>query len=152
MLTKLGIFTKEELESRYHVRMERYLKDMLIELHTIHQIADTMVMPAAFTYMGQLAAAAAQARAAGIRTIPQVEAANEIGELIESLRAKRNTLVKVIERAESMHEDVEKCAKLLTSDGADAMAGVREVCDALELVVADDLWPLPKYREMLFPV
>jgi glutamine synthetase len=51
-----------------------------------------------------------------------------------------------------MHEDVEKCAKLLTSDGAAAMAGVREICDRLELVVADELWPLPKYREMLFPV
>jgi glutamine synthetase len=151
-LTKLGVFTKEELESRYHVRMERYVKDMLIELHTVQQIADTMVMPAAFTYMGQLAQAAAQAKAAGIKTIPQVEAANEVGVLIEELRARRNALVKVVERAESMHEDLEKCAKLLTADGAEAMAALRETCDTLELVVADELWPLPKYREMLFPV
>jgi glutamine synthetase len=152
MLTGLGVFTKEELESRYHVRMERYVKDMLIELHTVQQIADTMVLPAAFTYAGQLAQSAAQAKSAGIKTIPQVEAANEVGELIEALRSRREVLVEGIERAESMHEEVEKCAKFLTSDGAAAMAGVREICDKLELVIADELWPLPKYREMLFPV
>ena len=43
-------------------------------------------------------------------------------------------------------------AELLTSEGADTMAEVRKVCDALELIVGDDYWPLPKYREMLFPV
>jgi len=47
---------------------------------------------------------------------------------------------------------VEACAKLLTSEGADAMAAVRETVDALELVVGDEFWPLPKYREILFPV
>jgi len=41
---------------------------------------------------------------------------------------------------------------LLTTEGADTMGEVRKVCDALELIVADDCWPLPKYREMLFPV
>ena len=46
---KLGVLTKEELESRYHVRMERYIKDMMIELHTLQQMVDTMVLPAAFT-------------------------------------------------------------------------------------------------------
>jgi glutamine synthetase len=152
LLTGLGVFTKEELESRYHVRMERYVKDMLIELHTIQQMADTMVTPAAFTYMGQLAEAASQAKSAGIKVIPQIAAANEVGSLIEELRSRRDALEKTIERAESMHDDLEKCAKLLTSDGAEGMAAVREICDKLELVVADDVWPLPKYREMLFPV
>ena len=152
MLTSLGIFSREELESRYHVRMERYIKDMLIELHTVQQMADTLVMPAAFAYMGQLAQAAMHAKEAGIKVIPQVAAANEVGTLIESLRERGDALAKVIERAEGMHAEVEKCGKLLTSDGAEAMAGVREICDRLELVVADELWPLPKYREMLFPV
>ena len=151
-LTSLRIFSKEELESRYHVRMERYIKDMLIELHTVLQMADTLVLPAAFTYMGQLAQAARNAKEAGIKMIPQVAAANEVGELIATLRERRDTLAKVVERAEEMHADVEKCGKLLTSSGADAMAGVREICDRLELLVSDELWPLPKYREMLFPV
>lgn len=58
----------------------------------------------------------------------------------------------VIERAEAMHDTLEGQAKLLTSDGVDRMAEVRASCDALEVMVADDAWPLPKYREMLFPV
>ena len=51
-----------------------------------------------------------------------------------------------------MHEDLAKCAELLTGEGADRMADVRAACDALELLVGDAYWPLPKYREMLFPV
>ena len=49
-------------------------------------------------------------------------------------------------------DDPEKQAKTLTSDGAASILAVREATDALELVVADEYWPLPKYREMLFPV
>ena len=152
LLTKLGVLTKEELESRYHVRMERYIKDMLIEMHTLLEMVDTLVLPAAFTYSGQLATSAAQAKAAGIRIIPQVDAANEVGALIDELRTERQKLAETIEAAEHMHDELEKCAKMLTSSGADAMAGVRATCDKLELVVADEVWPLPKYREMLFPV
>ena len=152
LLTKLGILSRAELESRYHVRLERYVKDMLIELHTLQQMVDTMVLPAVFAYSGMLAAAAAQAKAAGITVIPQIEAANRIGGLIQELQTRRTALGEVIERAEGMHDDLEAQAKLLTSEGADRMAAVRASCDALELATADDHWPLPKYREMLFPV
>ena len=51
-----------------------------------------------------------------------------------------------------MHDDVEKQGQFLTSTGAGAAQAVRDASDALELVVGDDRWPLPKYREMLFPV
>jgi glutamine synthetase len=152
LLTKLGIFNKAELESRYHVRLERYVKDMLIEMHTLKEIIDTLVLPAAFGYSGQLAGSAAHAVAAGIKQVPQVAAANEIGELITTLRTRRDTLDSAIAKAEGMHEDLPKQAKLLTSAGAEAMAAVRETSDAIELKIADALWPMPKYREMLFPV
>ena len=152
LLTKLGIFTKEELESRYHVRLERYVKDMLIEMHTLKEIIDTMVLPAAFSYSGALAASAANAVAAGIKSVPQVAAANDVGAMIETLRKHRNTLSQVIEKGEGMHDDLPKQARLLTSNGADAMAAVRDASDALELMISDELWPLPKYREMLFPM
>ena len=152
LLTKLGIFTKEELESRYHVRLERYVKDMLIEMHTLKEMVDTLILPASYSYAGTLAAAASQAAQAGIKVVPQVEAANEIGRMIETLRDNQRELEAVLEKAEGMHDDLPKQAKLLTGKGADAMAAVRSCCDALELKVADELWPLPKYREMLFPV
>jgi len=152
LLTSLGILSETELESRYHVRLERYIKDMLIELHTMTELVDTFVLPAAFQYSGTLANSAAQAKSAGIKVIPQVEAANTLGALIADLQKQRAALGKVIGKAEDMHEDMVKQAELLTSAGADAMAAVRKCCDAIELSVSDECWPLPKYREMLFPV
>jgi glutamine synthetase len=152
LLTSLGVLTKEELESRYHVRVERYVKDMLIELHTMREMVDTLVIPAAYSYLSQLSGAAAQAKSAGIAVIPQVTTANQVGEFVQELQEFREDLSDVVARAEAMHEDPAGQADLLTSEGADTMAEVRKVCDALELVVGDEYWPLPKYREMLFPV
>jgi glutamine synthetase len=152
LLTQLGIFNKAELESRYHIRLERYVKDMLIEMHTLREMVDTLILPAGYAYAGSLATSAAHAVSAGITNVPQIAAANEIGALIESLRKNRDVLSAAIDKAEALHDDMPKQAKLLTSAGADAMAAVRESSDALELKVADELWPLPKYREMLFPV
>ncbi|GAC1650840.1 MAG: glutamine synthetase III [Gemmatimonadaceae bacterium] len=152
LLNTLGILSKVELESRYHVRLERYVKDLLIECNTLLQMVDTMILPAAFTYSGVLVEGAARAKAGGVSVVPQVAAANEVGALIEQLRAARTALAKVVVRIEGLHEDPEKQADLLTHDASEAMAAVRTSCDALELVVSDDLWPLPKYREMLFPV
>ncbi|MBX6332212.1 MAG: glutamine synthetase III [Gemmatimonadaceae bacterium] len=152
LFSSLGILTTAELESRFHVRIERYVKDMLIELHTLQQMVDTMVLPAACTYHGVLAQAAANAKAAGISVVPQVTEANRIGTLVEQLQQQRDALAAVIARVEGMHDDAEAQAKLLTSEGAGRMADVRASCDALELIVADEYWPLPKYREMLFPV
>jgi glutamine synthetase len=148
----MGILNEAELESRYHVRIERYIKDMLIEMHTLGEMVDTLVLPAAYGYAGSLATSAAQAKAAGIREIPQVDRANEVGKLAKQLKTKRDQLVKIRDRAEHMHDDPTKAAMTLTKEGADVMAEVRAACDALELLVADDAWPLPKYREMLFPV
>jgi glutamine synthetase len=148
----LKILTDAELESRYHVRLERYVKDMLIELNTLREIVDTLVLPAAFTYSGALVDAAAKAKTARITVVPQVEAANQLGKLIKELQKQRAVLERVITKAESMHENLEGLAELLTHQAADAMADVRKACDALEVIVDDDCWPLPKYREMLFPV
>jgi glutamine synthetase len=152
LLNKLNILSKAELESRYHVRMERYVKDMLIEMHTLKEIIDTLVLPSAFGYSGSLAASAAHAVSAGIKNVPQVAAANDVGALIISLREKRDALVAAIEKAEGLHDDLPKQAKFLTSTGAESMVAAREVSDELELTIADESWPLPKYREMLFPV
>ena len=151
-LTGLGILSEAELESRYHVRVERYVKDMLIELHTLQQIVDTMVLPAGYAYANALAHGAAHAKAAGITAVPQVAAAERVGGMIGALEEARATLVAVADRAEHMHGDPADCARLLTGEGADAMAAVRAACDALELALPDEQWPLPKYREMLFPV
>ena len=152
LFEKLGILSKEELESRYHVRVERYVKDMLIECQTLREIVDTMVLPAAFAYANRLADGAALAKAAGIKKIPQLSAANDLGATIMALQNARKELGAASDKANHMHDDPEAAAKLLTSRGAAAMDNVRSLCDELELKIADDLWPLPKYREILFPV
>ncbi|MFI5227466.1 MAG: glutamine synthetase III [Gemmatimonadales bacterium] len=152
LLTSLSILSDDELDSRYHVRLERYVKDMLIELHTMREIVDTLVVPAAFDYAGSLADSAAQAKAAGIKATAQVEAANALNAMSADLLKHRVAMGKAIDRAEAMHDDLVKQAELLTSAGADTMAEVRKCCDSLETTVRDDCWPLPKYREMLFPM
>ena len=151
-LSSLHILTEAEIESRYHVKLERYIKDILIELHTLREMVDTMILPAAFSYSSSLVEAAAKAKAARIAVVPQVEAATTLNKAIKELQRAQAILVKAVARAESMHETLEDCAAFLTKQGADAMADVRSACDALELMVDDDCWPLPKYREMLFPV
>ena len=76
LLTSMNILSKDELESRYHVRLERYIKDMLIEMHTLREMIDTFVLPAAFDYAGKLAEAASQAGADGaiLTDLPPEEA------------------------------------------------------------------------------
>jgi glutamine synthetase len=152
LFSRLGILSKEELDARYNIRVERYIKDMLIELTTLHEIAQTQVLPAAFGYLGELAASAENAKDAGIRPVPQVATASEVGKLVAALQARIATLASAIHEAESLHGDPPKAAAYLTADGAAAMDAVREACDAIELRIDDQRWPLPRYREMLFPV
>jgi glutamine synthetase len=83
---------------------------------------------------------------------PIVDAANAVSKLIATLQKKRAELAKVTAKAEHMHDDLAAQGVYLTSTACDTMADVRDASDALELAIADDQWPLPRYREMLFPV
>ncbi|MDQ8153752.1 MAG: glutamine synthetase III [Gemmatimonadota bacterium] len=152
LFTALGILSEAELESRYHVRIERYLKDMLIEMHTMREMIDTMVLPSALTYLGVIADAAQKTKGAGIKVNPAAAAATTLAKQISELQKRAAALRTAVEKAESMHEAPAKCAQFLTSTGADSMAAVREISDAMELAVGDEYWPLPRYREMVFPV
>jgi len=152
VFTSLGILTNEELDSRYHIRLERYSKDILIELAALREVVDTMILPASYGYSGALAHWGAQAKSAGVATVPHLAAANDVGLAIERLMKARNDLVAAIDKANEMHDAVRGQAGHLTTEGARCMEAVREACDELELSVGDEYWPLPKYREMLFPV
>ena len=152
LFSSLGILSVQEVESRYHIRLERYIKDLLIELSTLSEIADTMIAPAAHAYLAMLVDSAAAAKAAGVKTIPQVDAVNAVAKLVNDLQKASTVLHGVIAKAESMHADAPKQAMYLTTTGADSMAAVRAAADALEGKVDDSRWPLPRYREMLFPV
>ena len=69
-----------------------------------------------------------------------------------TLQKKRAELAKVIAKAEHMHDDLGGQADYLTTTGCETMGEVRDDADAIELAIGDEYWPLPRYREMLFPV
>jgi glutamine synthetase len=119
---------------------------------TLAEMLDTQILPACYAYLGALAEGAAKAKQAGIKSIPQKAAAEATGALVTTLQAKAKALHTAIAKAEAMHDNIEKCAAFLTSTGAEAMLAAREVSDKLELTIGDEYWPLPRYREMLFPV
>ena len=147
-----GILTHVELESRYHIRLERYVKDILIELHTLQEMINTQVLPASYAYVGDIASAAGSGASAGINVGPLVDAANATAAQIGELQKHRVELAKMIAKAEGMHDDLVGQAELLTGEACATMADVREVADELETTIGDSYWPLPRYREMLFPV
>jgi glutamine synthetase len=149
MLVESGVFSEAELTSRFHVRLERYIKDMAIEVESLTQIVDTMVLPAALTYHGKLAEGAAAAKAAGFAATPQKESAERIAHLCDLLSQRKKHLGEAFGKADAT-DDHDAKAVILSQEVATAMLEVRRVCDELEGLVADQLWPLPKYREMLF--
>jgi glutamine synthetase len=148
MFTRLGVFTEAEITSRYHVRTERYIKNLMIEVETLKQMVDTFILPAVYDYQGSLASSVAHAKAAGV-SAPQMSVLTRITTLIESLQTERGVLDRAYAKVESQSSEEEK-AKLLSLDVSNAMSEVRRVSDELEALVGDDYWPFPKYREMLF--
>jgi glutamine synthetase len=148
MLTRLGVFSVAELNAKFQVRMERYLKSLRIEVDTLRNIVDTQVLPAAFDYYGDLAHAAAAAKSLGL-VPPQMQKLGELGGLIDTLQIKRQDLENKLNLAEKISHEEEK-AKRFSLDLSDSMAELRYICDELESIISDNRWPLPKYREMLF--
>ena len=117
---------------------DRYIVKANIEAETAHDIAKTMIMPATLRYLATIDAA--QVAETGI--------GGQTKELVVALAAAINKL----ERANAYPDDVEgmELAIYARDSQLAAMAEVREVADRLEKVIADDLWPLPKYSEILF--
>jgi glutamine synthetase len=148
LMSTLGIFSEAELVSRMHVRVERYIKNLLIEIDTLRTMVDTQILPAAFAYHSVLTAGVASAKAAGL-TAPQSVVAERLTKLIAALQSKREKLERAFHRVETLGSEEEK-AQLLATEVSTLMSDIRSDCDEIESVVADDYWPLPKYREMLF--
>ncbi len=134
---KYKVLSKRELESRYEVFTEQYVMNINIEAETAAAISRTMVLPAAVRYLNEL-------RASGLEDL--------VGE-IEPLIKEMHFAILKLEDAnldENHPEDVHKEAVYMRDTVIVAMEDVRDVADRLEKLVADDLWPLPKYSEMLF--
>ena len=145
LFQKYGVLSEREVHSRYEIYMERYCKDINTESLAALSIAKTMILPAAFRYQGELAATAASLKALG--KTPHLATLDTLTDLVAQLEAN---IAKLEGAVEHHGGDVMSEAKHFENDVIPAMAAVREVADKLEGIVADDLWPLPTYREILF--
>ncbi|MDF1755044.1 MAG: glutamine synthetase III [Verrucomicrobiales bacterium] len=141
LFEKYSVLTERELHSRQEIYEEQYCASVNVEANVVTEMAKTMIYPAAVRYLGELAGAAASMKAAGIK--PE-------NSILKSLQTKVNKLDAAISNLESVHaaagEETQKWAKEVLP----AMLEVRSICDDLETIVADDLWPIPTYQEMLF--
>ncbi len=138
LFEKYGVFKKEELKSRYEVFTEEYQKKIKIEACIALDMAKTMIIPAVNRQLGYLADDIAKAKAAGLDASSTVSQGKKVAELASSLSAAVDKLEASIAAAKKEPE--------LISD----MAEVRKYADLLEREVSDDIWPLPKYSELLF--
>jgi glutamine synthetase len=137
LFSNYGVLSERELESRHEVFLEQYVTKLNIEAETAASIARTMLLPAAARHLTMLLEAQLTELAG--------EASDLIAEFAEAIKA-----LEAANLAENQPEDLGKHAEFMRDTVIPAMASVREAADKLEKIVADDLWPLPKYAEILF--
>jgi glutamine synthetase len=137
MFSNYGVLSERELESRYEVFLEQYITTLNIEAETAASIARTQILPAAVRHLNEL-------RATGIGGL-EAEVAPIVEELLGSIQA-----LEKVNREHPDDGDLLAHAEYMRDTVIPAMNDVRAIADGLERIVADDLWPLPKYAEMLF--
>ncbi len=145
LFTKYGVLTEAELKSREEIYFEMYSKTLKTEANLVVRMATTIIFPAAMRYQSELAAACANLKAIGQDF--KMGALEDVTAKLRAMQAAVAKLEKLMAvEAKSTHAEAKHlCEKVLP-----AMNEVRSYADALEAVVADDLWALPSYQEMLF--
>jgi glutamine synthetase len=141
VMSHYKVLSHRELESRYEVFAEQYVTKVNIEAETAAEMARTMLLPAGIAYLVDLGAAGEGTGVSRVR--------DELSGMVDDLVGRLEEL----DVANTNHpetEDVLEAAKYVQATVIPAMDAVREVADKLEKVVSDDLWPLPKYSEILF--
>ncbi|KAJ3241591.1 hypothetical protein HDU81_000130 [Chytriomyces hyalinus] len=148
LLTSLGVLSQSELSSRYHIMVEKYAKDLVIEANTLSALINNGVLPAAFSYRKELADSINSQATAGVEAAPEKKLLIALTNGCMALTEAAEKLDAFIEKVEGLHEEEqgEAAGTLLTA----AMEEVRSHADALEKKVADKYWPFPKYTELLF--
>jgi glutamine synthetase len=141
VFSKYDVLSERELESRYEVLLEQYVTTLNIEGETAASIARTMLLPAAVQWYATLGTAADNTGAGRLK--------QELGGLIDGFV----DAVFALEAANRDHPedgDLLAEAKYVQTSVLPAMDAARAVADRLERIIPDELWPLPKYSEILF--
>ncbi|MEM9658303.1 MAG: glutamine synthetase type III, partial [Planctomycetota bacterium] len=138
---KYGVLSKRELESRYETYCEQYCMTVKVEANLTKKIARTMIFPAAVRYQSELASTCANLKLLGYEF--DTDTLDRITQLVKALQ---DSIADLSTASVGGCDGIEKCRDLVIP----AMQQVRACADELEGLVADDLWPLPTYQEMLF--
>ena len=142
VFTNAKVLSRRELESRQEIFLQAYAKHLRIEARAASAIAHTQIIPATVHYAGRLGDA--------LRYLPKTEH-DELKTLSKELTAFRKTLKALdAELTRAPVEDPVREAKLMRDKIIPQLEALRTHADRLEQQLDDALWPLPKYREMLF--
>ena len=157
LLEKYKVFSREEIVARYHIWVHTYNTTLEIEAGTLNEIVNASVVPAGYEYAKLLSDALEDIARLKKDLKLKVEAGalNDLKEHLSEVMSKiyyvrRNAkeMMKLLEKAAKSHH--EERARLYFDELKPLMEHIRRHVDALECVVSDEHWDLPKYREMLF--
>lgn len=146
LFEKYDVLSKRELAARNEIYTERYCKDVNTEALLCHDMAKSQILPAAYRYQGELASTAASLAALGRKT--DTSSLDKVSALVTELEEGIAGLEHAL--AHKSDGSVLDHAKHYRDEVIPAMLAIRKVADQLEGIIADDLWPLPTYQEMLF--
>jgi len=146
LFEKYAVFSEREMHSRYEIGCEQYLLTVAVEANLTLEIGTTTVLPAALRYQTELAQNVAALKAAGVDA--DLSTLASVSAPIAALKAGLADLAGAI--AHDHAADPLEAATFVRDTVLPAMASVREAADTLETLIADDLWPLPTYQEMLY--
>ena len=136
---KYGVFSADEMKSRYEVFLEEYEKKIDIETALALNMSKTIILPTVVRYLDQLAKSAANVAEAGWGKNDSIEAKGKlVCALLDKLSVANNKLEVLIKNKEPIAQRLE------------AMHEVRAIVDKIEVEIDDEIWELPKYSEMLF--
>jgi glutamine synthetase len=146
LFEKTGVLSAVELESRFEVYSEQYIQVIEMEAKLVISLAKTVIYPAAVRYLSELASTISSLKTIGVAL--ESEGVENVAALTKLLTDTISKLSDALGKHDfaTTEEHMQYSAKTLRP----LMDKVREYADALEGEVADDLWPLPKYQEMLF--
>ena len=152
LFVKNNIFNPVELDARYEIMQEIYVKKIDIEAKILAQLATSHIIPSAIEYQGKLASNVASLKAAGLSKSLYDVQVNSITEIAKHVKVISDSVTKLINESDKAHhiEDTHKKAVSMCHKVKPLFDTIRKSSDALEFMIEDDLWKLPKYRELLF--
>ncbi|KAJ3324337.1 hypothetical protein HDV06_000376 [Boothiomyces sp. JEL0866] len=151
LLTSLGIMTETEIKSRFHIVMEKYAKDIIIEANSLKSMILTGVLPAAYKFRKELLDSLVAQKSIGLATdsAPEKIVLDKVLDITSKLQAASDKLVAAITKINSIEDEIAQ-ADFANTDIVGIMEEARTIADALEQITPDTHWPYPKYAELLF--